>query len=150
MEFVYLFIGVAVGALVGFFASKKLSASEQEYQQLEKQVNESKQSLEQYQQEVASHLDNSAKLLTQMNEACQNAMVQMEQSTSLLNKANSQTKSAGFFSKETEEQLRASPKRVKASRPRKDEQLTEAPRDYSSDPSGLFNDNKQIVTNSPS
>ncbi|WNC72943.1 DUF1043 family protein [Thalassotalea psychrophila] len=150
MEFLYLFIGAVIGAIGGFFISKKLSATEQDYNKLEQQVNESKTSLEEYKQEVAVHLDSSAQLLAQMNETCKTAMTQMEKSTLLLNKANSETNAMPFFSKETEAQIRSNPQKVKSSRSRKTEQLTEAPLDYSSDPSGLFNDNKQIVTNSPS
>ena len=150
MEFVYLFIGVLIGAIGGFFVSRTLSASEQDYKKLEQEVSESKSSLEQYQQDVAAHLDSSAKLLTQMNKACQDAMTQMEQSTSLLNNANSNSKGMPFFAAETEADIRSNPVKVKASRPRKQDHLTEAPRDYSADPSGLFNDDKQVVTNSPS
>ncbi len=150
MELVYLLAGAVVGAIAGFFVSKKLSASEQDYQRLEKEVSESKTSLEQYQQEVALHLDNSAQLLEQMNETCKVAMQQMEKSTKLLNTATAKPNAMPFFSADTEANLRANTKKVKPSRKRNEGLATEPPLDYSSDPSGLFNDTKQVVTNSPS
>lgn len=150
MEFLYLFIGTVIGAIGGFLVSKKLSASEQDYQRLEQEVNESKSSLEQYQQEVAAHLDSSAQLLAKMNETCLTAMTQMEKSTFLLNKASTQSQTMPFFSKEAEAHLKAAKAPLRPKRRRQDESITEAPRDYSSDPSGLFTDKKQIVTNSPS
>ena len=150
MELIYLVVGIAVGAIGGFLVSKKLSASEQDYQRLEQEVSESKSSLEQYQDEVAAHLDSSAQLLAQMNDTCKNAMTQMEKSTTLLNKASSAPSAMPFFSEETEAQLRANPAKIKASRSKSRETITEAPRDYSSDPSGLFNDEKHAVTNGPS
>lgn len=151
MEFVYLFIGMVIGAIVGFLISKKLTASEQDYKSLELEANETKSSLEQYQNDVAAHLESSAQLLQQMNSTCKIAMEQMEQSTSLLNKASQEPAvTMPFFSKEAEEHLRANPDGAKLSRSAKNKTFTEPPLDYSSAPSGLFSDNKQIVTNSSS
>jgi uncharacterized membrane-anchored protein YhcB (DUF1043 family) len=149
MEFLYLFIGIVIGTTVGFLVSKKLSASEQDYKTLELEANETKSSLEKYQNDVAVHLESSAQLLQQMNSTCKIAMEQMEKSTSLLNKAT-QEPVAGmpFFSKEAEEHLRANPDGAKLSRNEKNKTFTEPPLDYSSAPSGLFSDDKQIVTNS--
>ncbi|KGJ98977.1 YhcB family protein [Thalassotalea sp. ND16A] len=150
MEFLYLFIGAVIGTIGGFFISNKMSASEQDYKRLEQEASANKTSLKNYQQEVATHLASSAQLLNQMNETCATAMAQMEKSTILLHKATNETKAMPFFSEEIEAQMRTSPDKLKAAQPRKKEQITEAPRDYSADPSGLFNDEKQVVTNSPS
>lgn len=150
MELVYLLVGAIIGTITGFFVSKKLSASEQDYQRLEEEASQSKRSLEQYQQEVALHLDNSAQLLEQMNETCKIAMQQMEKSTKLLNTATVKPNAMPFFSADTEEDLRTNTKQVKPSRKHNEELATEPPLDYSSAPSGLFNDVKQVVTNSPS
>ena len=101
-----------------------------------KEVEESRTSLETYQQDVAVHLKSSMELLGQMNEACTKAMLQMEKSTELLNKVNQETNGMPFFGAETEAELKAVAKMQR--RKKKVENLTEAPRDYSSDPSGLF------------
>ena len=139
----------AVGALVGFIANKMLSASNQENKQLAEQANQSESALAQYKLDVAEHLDDSTKLLEQMNATCQKAMKQMEQSTQLLQQATpSEADAMPFFSKETQEQLA----QTVALRHNKDERkgdikITEAPLDYSGEASGLFADTKQPVTN---
>ena len=77
----------AIGMLVGFIANKMLSASNQENKKLAEQANHSEANLAQYKLDVGEHLDNSTKLLEQMNSTCQKAMKQMEQSTQLLQQA---------------------------------------------------------------
>jgi len=53
-----------------------------------------------------------------------------------------------FFSKETQDQLAQTVSLRHNKEERKEEQLiTEAPLDYSGNPSGLFDDKKQSVTN---
>lgn len=137
-----------VGAVIGFFACKLLSASEKENKRLSAQVNESEAALNQYQNDVAEHLENSAKLLEQMNSTCQTAMKQMEQSTALLQRATPSEKDAmPFFSQETQEQLAQTVKLRHKKEEKVEEDVTEAPLDYSGNPSGLFDDKKQSVTN---
>jgi uncharacterized membrane-anchored protein YhcB (DUF1043 family) len=138
-----------VGAVVGFFANKMLFASSQETQKLAEKASQSESDLAQYKLDVAEHLDSSAKLLEQMNQTCQTAMTQMAQSTQLLQQATPENvESMPFFSKETQEQLAqtVSLRHNKESR-KNDESISEAPLDYSSAPSGLFDDKKHSVTN---
>jgi len=145
----------AVGALVGFFANKMLSASSQESKKLAEKASQSEASLAQYKVDVAEHLDHSTQLLKQMNDTCQKAMKQMEESTSLLQQATpSHNEGMPFFSKETQEQLaqtvalRHDQEARKTKEARKIEsQFTEPPLDYSGQASGLFADSKQTVTN---
>lgn len=137
-----------VGGIVGFFATKLFSNTSKEQQKLAEKATQSEAALEQYKQDVAEHLDSSAKLLEQMNATCQTAMAQMEQSTKLLQQATpDDINSMPFFSKETQEQLAQT---VSLRHQRKDEKRddsrTEPPLDYSGNPSGLFDDKKQTVT----
>jgi len=144
-----IIIGTIAGTALGFIANKKLSASSQENKQLAEQANQSETNLAQYKLDVAEHLDHSTQLLEQMNSTCQKAMQQMEQSTKLLQQATPTEKEAmPFFSKETQEQL-AQTVALRHNRADKKEKapLTEAPLDYSGNPSGLFDDKKQTVTN---
>ncbi len=151
MEFLYIFIGITIGAIGGFFISKRLSASEQDVQRLEQEAQRTKSSLEEYRQEVAEHLNSSAKLLEQMNATCKSAMEQMEKSTLLLNKASEESvPSAPFFSEEATKHMRDPQRPRKKLKSTKAKDLTEPPLDYANQPSGIFNDSKQIVTNSPS
>lgn len=138
-----------VGAIAGFIAARFLSASAQDNKKLEEQVNQSEIALSKYKQDVAEHLESSAELLGKMNETCQTAMQQMAQSTKLLQQATpDEGEAMPFFSKETQEQLAQTvnlrhQKRAELS----EESITEPPLDYSGNPSGLFEDKTQSVTN---
>ncbi|GLX84266.1 hypothetical protein tloyanaT_05180 [Thalassotalea loyana] len=148
MDVVFGIIIFIVGAAVGAFAFKTFSASSKEQIKLTEKVSESEAALAQYKEDVAEHLDNSTQLLSQMNDACQAAMKQMEQSTQLLNQTTTEKAAAmPFFSQETHEQL-SSTADLRHTRDRKvEESSTEQPLDYSGNPSGLFADKKQSVTN---
>ena len=138
-----------VGALAGFFIGKTFSKSNQEYKKLAQQANQNEEALTQYKNDVAEHLDNSSKLLEQMHGTCQTAMKQMAESTKLLQQATPvETEAMPFFSKETQEQLAQTVNLRHQKREEKaEEAITEAPLDYSGNPSGLFDDKKQSVTN---
>ena len=138
-----------IGAVAGFIVNKFFSASSQNQQKLAEKVNHSETALEQYKLDVAEHLDSSAKLLEQMNSTCKIAMEQMAQSTKLLQQATPEESVAmPFFSKETQEQLAQTVNlRHNKEDKKEEEQVTEAPLDNSGNPSGLFDDKKQSVTN---
>lgn len=152
MTIVFALIIFVVGAVIGFLASHFLSASNQEQRKLAEQVSKSEAALAQYKLDVADHLEVSAKLLDQMNNTCQTAMKQMEESTQLLQRAtNSDSEGMPFFSQETQEQLAQTaglrhPKRVV----KQVESNIEAPLDYSGEASGLFADQKQHDTSKAS
>lgn len=138
-----------VGAIIGFFAHKVLSTSSQKQRLLSEKASKSEADLAQYKLDVADHLENSAKLLDQMNSTCQIAMKQMEESTELLQKVTTSEQVAmPFFSKETQEQLAETASLRHEKREDKSaEIISEPPLDYSGNPSGLFADKKQSVTN---
>ena len=139
-----------VGGIVGFLAGRFFSQSNQENKKLNEQVSQKESALAQYKLDVAEHLDSSSKLLEKMNETCQNAMQQMEESTKLLKQATPTESSAmPFFSQETQEQLAqtVSLRHEKRESVSEKEPVTEPPLDYSGNPSGLFADKKQSVTN---
>lgn len=150
MDIIIAIIIFVTGAAVGFFASRTLSASNQENKQLAEKAHQSEASLAQYKVDVAEHLDNSTQLLKQMNETCTKAMAQMEQSTKLLQQATpAESEAMPFFSKETQEQLAQTVALRHNKEARKsDREVTEAPLDYSGEASGIFTDKKQSVTNS--
>jgi len=141
MGMVLLLVGSAIGFVVGRF----FSTSVQENKKLAEKVSEKESALEQYKLDVAEHLDSSAQLLDQMNSTCQTAMKQMEESTRLLQRATpSEQDVMPFFSKETQEQLAQTVNLRHNKRPVEEEAevATEAPLDYSGNPSGLFADKK--------
>lgn len=141
-----------LGIIVGFFANHFLSSSNQEQRKLAEQVNKSDAALSQYKLDVADHLESSASLLDQMNNTCQTAMKQMEESTQLLQRVTTtEIDGMPFFSQETQDQLAQTaglrhPKRTA----KQEESSTEAPLDYSGEASGLFIDQKQQNTSKAS
>jgi len=149
MDVVLAIILLLVGAAIGFVACRFLSASAQDNQKLSEKISNSEAALSQYKLDVAEHLDDSTKLLEQMNSTCQTAMKQMEKSTQLLQQATpTEVDGMPFFSKETQEQLAQTVSLRHNKEDRKvDVEITEAPLDYSGEASGLFTDKKQSVTN---
>jgi uncharacterized membrane-anchored protein YhcB (DUF1043 family) len=148
MNVVIVLALLIAGGIIGFFSNRLLSSSSKEQRKLAEQANKSEAKLEQYKLDVADHLASSAKLLEQMNSTCQIAMKQMQESTQLLQQAtNVEVEGMPFFSAETEQQLAQTanlrhPKRIDEP----EEVITEAPLDYSDNPSGLFADETQSVT----
>ncbi len=148
MTVVSALIVFVVGAIVGFFGNHFLSSSNQEQRKLSEQASKSEAALSQYKLDVADHLESSANLLDQMNNTCQTAMKQMEESTQLLQRVTTNdVDGMPFFSQETQDQLAQTaglrhPKRTAIQK----ESNTEAPLDYSGEASGLFDDQKQQET----
>lgn len=137
-----------IGGIAGFFATRFLSNTGQQQRKLSEQVSKSEAALEQYKLDVAEHLSSSASLLNQMNNTCQTAMKQMQESTELLQKATSvEVEGMPFFAAETEQQL-AQTATLRRKKRTATESLTEPPLDYSGNPSGLFAGQKQTVTTS--
>ncbi|GHE99491.1 YhcB family protein [Thalassotalea profundi] len=149
MEVFTIIALLLTGGILGFLASYFLSPASAQTKKLSAQVSESESALAQYKLDVAEHLDDSAKLLAQMNDTCQKAMQQMEKSTKLLQQATpSDIDVMPFFSKETQEQLAQTVSlRHDKSERKISEESTEAPLDYSGKSTGLFADKKQTVTN---
>ena len=148
MNVVIALVIFIIGGIGGFFATRLLSNTSQEQRKLAEQVNKSESALEQYKLDVAEHLSSSAKLLDQMNNTCQTAMKQMQESTQLLQKATTaEIEGMPFFSAETQQQLaQTATLRHQKRSAEPAEVMTEAPLDYSGNPSGLFADKKQKVT----
>jgi uncharacterized membrane-anchored protein YhcB (DUF1043 family) len=148
MTVVSALIVFIAGAIVGFLVNHFLSSSNQEQRKLSEQVSKSEAALSQYKLDVASHLESSANLLDQMNNTCQTAMKQMEESTQLLQKVTTtDVDGMPFFSQETQDQLAQTaglrhPKRVE----KPEESNMQPPLDYSGEASGLFIDQKQQDT----
>lgn len=148
MTIVTALIVFVVGAIVGFIVNHFLSSSNQEQRKLAEQASKSETALSQYKLDVADHLESSAKLLDKMNNTCQTAMKQMEESTQLLQRVTTNdTDGMPFFSQETQDQLAQT---AGLRHPKRDtkqvESNTKAPLDYSGEASGLFIDKEQQDT----
>lgn len=145
MTVVSALIIFVVGAIIGFFANHFLSSSNQEQRKLSEQVNKSEATLSQYKLDVADHLASSASLLEQMNNTCQTAMKQMEESTQLLQRVTTNDMDGmPFFSQETQDQLAQTAGLRHPKRTVKQVDVNiQAPLDYSGEASGLFIDQKR-------
>ncbi|MBU2893628.1 YhcB family protein [Colwellia sp. D2M02] len=148
MNELIILASLVAGGIIGFFANRLLSSSSKEQRKLVDQATKSEAALEQYKLDVADHLANSAKLLERMNSTCQTAMKQMHESTQLLQQATHvDVENMPFFSVETQQQLAQTANlRHPKGDSKSQEEVTEAPLDYSGNPSGLFADNTQTVT----
>lgn len=142
MSVVSALIIFILGLIIGFFSNQFLSSSNQERRKLSEQVSKSEAALSQYKVDVADHLASSASLLDQMNNTCQTAMKQMEESTQLLQRVTTNdTDGMPFFSQETQDQLTQTVGLRHPKRSAKEaESTTQAPLDYSGEASGLFVD----------
>lgn len=150
MDIIINLIIFIAGLAIGIFIQKSLSSSTEQSTATEEKLTKREQELTQYKLNVAEHLDDSAALLKKMNETCQVAMAQMEKSTELLQRATPEKSSdeLPFFSEEITADLTTTASlRRPAAGNSSDHDLTEAPKDYSDDPSGLFKGEKQTVTN---
>jgi uncharacterized membrane-anchored protein YhcB (DUF1043 family) len=148
MTFIIGLVIFVVGVLIGFIANKFMGSTSQENQELTNKVDQGEKALEEYKMNVAEHLESSAQLLEQMHSTCKEAMLQMAQSTKLLQEATPEEGAAmPFFSQETQEQLAQTVQLRSSNANKKDIEITEAPLDYSENPSGLFKDTTQTVTN---
>ncbi|TYK66085.1 YhcB family protein [Colwellia echini] len=147
MNVVIALVIFIIGGIGGFFATRLLSSTSKEQRKLSEQVTKSEAALDQYKLDVAEHLSSSAALLEQMNNTCQTAMKQMQESTQLLQRATiEEVESMPFFSAETHNELQQTATLRGVDRVTKATEATEAPLDYSNNPSGLFADQKQTVT----
>jgi hypothetical protein len=148
MNVVIALVFFVIGTITGYFATRLISSTSQNQRKLVDQAHKSEAALDQYKLDVAEHLANSANLLDQMNNTCQTAMKQMQESTELLQQATSaEVEGMPFFSVETQQQLaQTAALRHQKRTTQTDENITEPPLDYSDNPSGLFVDQKQKVT----
>jgi hypothetical protein len=151
MEFTTALLIFIIGGGFGFLARHLLINTSSEKESLVEKANKSDTALAQYKIDVAEHLDNSSKLLEQMNHTCQTAMAQMKESTELLQQAShNETITMPFFSEETNDELaKTASLRHKARKVTTDEAITEPALDYSNTSSGLFIDqpNKPATSN---
>jgi len=148
MDVIIALVLLIIGGLVGFFANRIFSSASKEQRKLAEQVSTTEAALSQYKLDVADHLTSSAQLLEQMNNTCQTAMKQMQESTQLLQKATLvEADGMPFFSAETHAQLAetANLRHVKRNE-NQVEEITQPPLDYAGEASGLFTDKKQTVT----
>ena len=150
MTIIFGIIIFFAGTLIGALGFKLFSVSAVEQKELTEKAEQNEQALSQYKLDVAKHLDDSTTLLKQMNESCQAAMKQMEESTELLNKATTDdTTDMPFFSEETQAHLAEAISLRKPQAPKATAaNSTEPPLDYSGEASGLFKDTTQPVTKS--
>ncbi|RUO78555.1 YhcB family protein [Pseudidiomarina taiwanensis] len=128
---------VIVGAVIGFFVALYWRNEHSEEARLSEEVNQSKQQLQAYQQEVAEHFATAQALVEQLEETQEKLKSYLKHSSELLQQEQSQP-SLPFFAEDTMRQLRMA-SRLQDDRKR-DEGKTEQnpPRDYSDKKSGLF------------
>ncbi|ASM55153.1 MULTISPECIES: YhcB family protein [Pseudoalteromonas] len=125
---------VIIVAIAAFFIGAFVTKKQFKHDELEEQVEQAKNTLEQYRQDVADHLANTGKLVTKMKDNYDQLLSHVEETNQLLLEDRNKAPAEPFFSKEMTEQLQASLKERRSDRSNADAQ----PADYVSGESGLF------------
>lgn len=125
---------VIIVAIAAFFIGAFVTKKQFKHDELEEQVEQAKNTLEQYRQDVADHLANTGKLVTKMKDNYDQLLSHVEETNQLLLEDRNKAPAEPFFSKEMTEQLQASLKERRSDRSNADVQ----PADYVSGESGLF------------
>lgn len=125
---------VIIVAIAAFFIGAFVTKKQFKHDELEEQVEQAKNTLEQYRQDVADHLANTSKLVTKMKDNYDQLLSHVEETNQLLLEDRNKAPAEPFFSKEMTQQLQASLKERRSDRSNADAQ----PADYVSGESGLF------------
>lgn len=125
---------VIIVAIAAFFIGAFVTKKQFKHDELEEQVEQAKNTLEQYRQDVADHLANTGKLVTKMKDNYDQLLSHVEETNQLLLEDRNKAPAEPFFSKEMTQQLQASLKERRSDRSNADAQ----PADYVSGESGLF------------
>lgn len=133
---------VLAGAVVGFFIARYWLKEHSEEARLTEEVQQSREQLAAYQQEVGEHFATASALVEQLEETQEKLKAYLGHSAELLQKEQTQP-SLPFFAEDTMRQLRMASKLQKDSKAEKPETQAHAPRDYSDTQSGIFSSSEE-------
>lgn len=128
---------VLAGAVVGFFVARYWLKEHSDEARLNEQVQQSREQLAAYQQEVAEHFATASALVEQLEETQDKLKAYLRHSSEILQQEQAQP-SLPFFAEDTMRQLRMASQLQKDSSKGKKETAEQPPRDYSDKKSGLF------------
>jgi uncharacterized membrane-anchored protein YhcB (DUF1043 family) len=128
---------VLAGAVVGFFIARYWLKEHSDEARLNEQVQQSREQLAAYQQEVAEHFATASALVEQLEETQDKLKAYLHHSSEILQQEQSQP-SLPFFAEDTMRQLRMASQLQKDSSNAKKETAEQPPRDYSDKKSGIF------------
>lgn len=133
---------VLAGAVVGFFVARYWLKEHSDEARLNEQVQQSREQLAAYQQEVAEHFSTASALVEQLEETQEKLKAYLSHSSELLQQEQAQP-SLPFFAEDTMRQLRMASQLQKDSSQAKKETAAQPPRDYSDKKSGIFSSSKE-------
>ncbi|MFC0445875.1 YhcB family protein [Pseudidiomarina halophila] len=133
---------VLAGAVFGFFVARYWLKEHSDEARLTEEVQQSREQLAAYQQEVAEHFSTASALVEQLEETQDKLKAYLNHSSELLQQEQTQP-SLPFFAEDTMRQLRMASKLQNDSRQAKNESAEQPPQDYSDKKSGLFSSSKQ-------
>lgn len=133
---------VLAGAVFGFFVARYWLKEHSDEARLTEEVQQSREQLAAYQQEVAEHFSTASALVEQLEETQDKLKAYLQHSSELLQQEQAQP-SLPFFAEDTMRQLRMASKLQNDSRQAKNESAEQPPQDYSEKKSGLFSSSKQ-------
>ncbi|WP_417687542.1 YhcB family protein [Pseudidiomarina sp.] len=133
---------VLAGAVVGFFVARYWLKEHSDEARLNEQVQQSREQLAAYQQEVAEHFATASALVEQLEETQEKLKAYLSHSSEILQQEQTQP-SLPFFAEDTMRQLRMASQLQKDSSQAKKETAEQPPRDYSDKKSGIFSSSKE-------
>ncbi|MEA3587870.1 YhcB family protein [Pseudidiomarina sp. 1APP75-27a] len=133
---------VLAGAVLGFFVARYWLKEHSDEARLNQEVQQSREQLASYQQEVAEHFATASALVEQLEETQDKLKAYLQHSSELLQQEQTQP-SLPFFAEDTMRQLRMASQLQKGSSQAQKETAEQMPRDYSDKKSGLFSSSKQ-------
>ncbi|MBG23626.1 MAG: hypothetical protein CMF22_09250 [Idiomarinaceae bacterium] len=133
---------VLAGAVVGFFVARYWLKEHSDEARLNEQVQQSREQLAAYQQEVAEHFATASALVEQLEETQEKLKAYLSHSSEILQQEQTQP-SLPFFAEDTMRQLRMASQLQKDSSQAKKETAEAPPRDYSDKKSGIFSSSKE-------
>lgn len=133
---------VLAGAIVGFFIARYWFKEHSDEARLNEQVQQSREQLAAYQQEVAEHFATASALVEQLEETQDKLKAYLSHSSEILQQEQTQP-SLPFFAEDTMRQLRMASQLQKDSSQANKETAEQPPRDYSDKKSGIFSSSKE-------
>ena len=144
----YLIVAV-VALAIGFIGGKMYTEKSLNAADLQQQVDDSKQQMDKYREDVSANLAVTQSLMSEMKQNYDKIVEQMDQANKLLEQPRVIDTNIQYFGSDATEQFLAQHNNIADSKSQKQEQIQAQPSDYTDGSSGLFDNSgekKQVET----
>lgn len=138
MDYTWSLVGLVVGLIVGALISRLISLKQFGQNKLQQELDDSKKQLTQYRQDVSEHIETTNQLMSQLQDNYARIARHVQQSKmQLVEQPISARDEVNFFAADTTQQIKQSLHQMNERR-RDTATVTQQPRDYSGEASGLI------------